>query len=257
MTITLQPLPALSDNYIWLIINTINSTAVIIDPGAATVCVNYLKQQNIRPTAILVTHHHWDHVDGIERLVQKYDIPVYGPATEDIPCLTSPLTGNDRFDIPELTLDFQVIDLCGHTAGHIGYLTNNMLFCGDTLFSAGCGRLYDGTAEQLHAAIQRIARLPTDTSIYCGHEYTLDNLRFALAVEPENAAVKSRVEEVKALREKNQPSLPVSLENEMRYNPFLRTDKENVMKTVAQHSGQKIDNSEDCFRYLRLLKDRF
>jgi len=257
MTIILKPLPSLSDNYIWVIINTINSTAVIIDPGAAAVCVNYLKQQNIRPVAILATHRHWDHVDGIERLVQKYDIPVFGPATEYIPCLTKPLTSNDSFSIPELKLDFQVMDLSGHTAGHIGYLTDNMLFCGDTLFSAGCGRLYDGTAEQLHATIQRIAKLPPETTIYCGHEYTLDNLRFAQAVEPDNAAVQSRVEEVEALRAKNLPSLPSSLENEMRYNPFLRTDKENIMKTVAQHSGQKIDNSEDCFRYLRLLKDRF
>jgi len=257
MTISLKPLPSLQDNYIWLIINTINSTAVIIDPGAATVCVNFLELQNIRPVAILATHRHWDHVDGIERLAQKYDIPVYGPAAEFIPCLTIPLTGNDSFSIPELKLDFQVMDLCGHTAGHIGYLTDNMLFCGDTLFSAGCGRLYDGTAEQLHATIQRISQLPPDTKIYCGHEYTLDNLHFAQAVEPDNAAIQSRIEEVKALRAKNLPSLPVSLENEMHYNPFLRTGRENIMKTVAQHSGQKIDNSEDCFRYLRILKDGF
>jgi len=257
MTITLKPLPSLSDNYIWVIINTSNSTAVIIDPGAATVCVNFLEQQSIRPVAILVTHRHWDHVDGIERLVQKYDIPVFGPAAEYIPCLTMPLNSSDSFSIPELKLDFQVMDLSGHTTGHIGYLTDNMLFCGDTLFSAGCGRLYDGTAEQLHATIQRIAKLPPETAIYSGHEYTLDNLRFAQAVEPDNPAVQSRVEEVKALRAKNLPSLPSSLENELRYNPFLRTDKENIMKTVAQHSGQKIDNSEDCFKYLRLLKDSF
>lgn len=257
MTINLKPLPSLSDNYIWVIINTINSTAVIIDPGAATVCVNFLEQQNIRPVAILVTHRHWDHVNGIEQLIKKYDIPVYGPATEFIPCLTAPLTSHDSFSIPEIKLDFQAMDLSGHTAGHIGYLTDNMLFCGDTLFSAGCGRLFSGTAEQLHAALQRIKQLPADTTIYCAHEYTLDNLRFAQVVEPDNAAIQSRVEEVKTLRAKNLPSLPSTLENEMRYNPFLRTDRVNIMKTVAQHSGQNIDNSEDCFRYLRIWKDRF
>lgn len=257
MTINLKPLPSLSDNYIWVIINTINSTAVIIDPGTATVCVNFLEQQNIKPVAILATHCHWDHVDGIEQLIKKYDIPVYGPATEFIPCLTTPLTGNDSFSIPEIKLDFQVMDLSGHTAGHIGYLTGNMLFTGDTLFSAGCGRLFSGTAKQLHAALQRIKQLPADTTIYCAHEYTLENLRFAHAVEPDNPEIQRWMDEVKDLRGKNLPSLPSTLGNEMRYNPFLRTDRVNIMKAVAQYSGQNIDNSEDCFRYMRMWKDAF
>ncbi|NOY17753.1 MAG: hydroxyacylglutathione hydrolase [Gammaproteobacteria bacterium] len=257
MTISLTPLPSLSDNYIWVITNTTNSTAVIVDPGTATVCVNFLEQENIKLVAILITHYHWDHVNGVERLIQMYDIPIYGPATEYIPYLTKPLTRHDRFSIPELKLDFQVIDLSGHTAEHIGYLTDRMLFCGDTLFSAGCGRLFNGTAEQLHAALQRIKQLPADTTVYCAHEYTLDNLHFALAVEPDNTAIQSRIEEVKALRAKNLPSLPFTLKNEMRYNPFLRTDKKNIMDAVARHSGQDINNSEDCFRYLRIWKDGF
>jgi hydroxyacylglutathione hydrolase len=149
------------------------------------------------------------------------------------------------------------MDISGHTAGHIGYLTDNKLFCGDTLFSAGCGRLFDGTAAQLHASIKRIGQLPGSTIIYCSHEYTLDNLRFAEAVEPDNPAIQSRIIEVEILRGKNLPSLPVTLEMEKRYNPFLRTDRENIMQAVAQHSGQKIDSSEDCFRYLRMWKDGF
>ena len=257
MTIRLKAIPSLSDNYIWLLINDSEATAAIIDPGSSAGCSDYLDHQNLRPAAILITHRHWDHVDGIEKLVQRYKIPVYGPATEYVPHLTTPLAGNDKFYLPELKLNFEVMDIGGHTSGHIGYLTGNMLFCGDTLFSAGCGRLFDGTATQLHAALKKISQLPDSTIIYCTHEYTLENLRFAQAVEPDNPAIQTRIDEVKALRQKDQPSLPVTLEMEKSYNPFLRTDKENIMKTVAQHSGQKINNSKDCFRYLRLWKDGF
>lgn len=257
MTILITPLPSLSDNYIWLLIDPVNSTAIIIDPGVAIGCEKFFEQHNIRPVAMLITHRHWDHVDGIEQLQQKFDIPVFGPATEFIPCLTSPLNSSDSLNIPELDLDFQIVDLSGHTAGHIGYLLDEKLFCGDTLFSAGCGRLFDGTAEQLHASLQRIKQLPEETVIYCAHEYTLDNLRFAQAVEPDNEKVQSRIEEVKALRASNLPSLPSTLKDELRYNPFLRTDKENIMQAVAKHSGAHINNSEDCFRYLRLWKDGF
>lgn len=257
MSITIKPIPSLTDNYIWLFINTLKSTAVIVDPGTSAGCENFFEQEKIRPVAILVTHRHWDHVNGIEQLVKKYDIPVYGPATEVIPCLTTPLTENERISIPESGLDLQVMDIGGHTAGHIGYLTGNKLFCGDTLFSAGCGRLLGGTAAQLHASLNRISQLPDDTVIYCTHEYTLDNLRFAQAVEPGNPDIQSRIDEVKALRANNRPSLPVTLEMEKRYNPFLRTSKKSVMQAVAKQSGQQIKNSEDCFRYLRMWKDGF
>jgi len=257
MTFTLKAIPSLADNYIWLLVNDTTATAIIIDPGSSQPCEYFLDQENIRPVVILVTHRHWDHVNGIERLVQRYNIPVYGPATEYIPCQTNAVKAADRFRIEGFDIDFHVMDLSGHTAGHIGYLTEHGLFCGDTLFSAGCGRLFDGTAAQLHAAIQRIAQLPPDTTIYCAHEYTLDNLRFALAVEPDNPAIQQRFHEVKKLRENNLPSLPFTLEQEMRYNPFLRTGKENIMQAVAQHSGQDINNSEDCFRYLRMWKDGF
>lgn len=257
MATTLKPIPSLTDNYIWLLINPSNSTAVIVDPGTSAACENYFEQENIRPVAILVTHRHWDHVNGIEQLVNKYDIPVHGPATEHIPCLTRPLADNEHISIPESGLDFKVIDIAGHTAGHIGYLTDNKLFCGDTLFSAGCGRLLGGTAAQLHASLQRICQLPDETAIYCAHEYTLDNLRFAQAVEPGNPDIQRRIDEVKTLRAKKLPSLPATLEMEKRYNPFLRTGKESVMRAVAQHSGQQIENSEDCFRYLRMWKDGF
>lgn len=257
MTMTLKPLPSLTDNYIWLFINHSNSTAVIVDPGTAAGCENFFDQEGIQPVAILVTHRHWDHVNGIEQLVQRYNIPVFGPATEPVPCLTNPLSHDDRFSIPELKLDFQILDIGGHTEGHIGYLTNNRLFCGDTLFSAGCGRLLGGTAAQLHASLNRISQLPDETAIYCAHEYTLDNLRFAQAVEPGNRDIQSRIDEVKTLRRENLPSLPSTLQMEKRYNPFLRTRQESVMQAVAEHSGQQIANSEDCFRYLRMWKDGF
>jgi hydroxyacylglutathione hydrolase len=257
MKVSVKPIPSLSDNYIWLIINDSEATVAIVDPGSSAGSISYIEQMNLRPVAILVTHHHWDHVNGIEELVDRYNIPVYGPATEFVPHLTTPLKSDDNFSLPELKLSFDVMDISGHTAGHIGYLTDNKLFCGDTLFSAGCGRLFDGTAAQLHASIKRIGQLPGSTIIYCSHEYTLDNLRFAEAVEPDNPAIQSRIIEVEILRGKNLPSLPVTLEMEKRYNPFLRTDRENIMQAVAQHSGQKIDSSEDCFRYLRMWKDGF
>lgn len=257
MTIRLKALPSLSDNYIWLIINDEDATAIIIDPGSSEPCIDYFEQKAIKPVAILVTHRHWDHVNGIEKLVNEYNLPVYGPATEYIPCLTSALQVNDRFTLSEFDLDFEVIDLSGHTAGHIGYLTKAMFFCGDTLFSSGCGRLFDGTAAQLHASLQRILELPRNLTIYCTHEYTVDNLHFAQAVEPGNEEIQLRLNEAVALRANNQPTLPFTVDQEVRYNPFLRTDKENIMQTVAQHSGQKIENSEDCFRYLRMWKDGF
>lgn len=257
MTITLKPIPSLTDNYIWLLINYTNATAVIVDPGTSAGCEKFFQQQKIRPVAILVTHRHWDHVDGIEQLVKRYNIPVYGPATEFIPCITTLLSANERVSFPEVGLDLLVMDIGGHTAGHIGYLTDNKLFCGDTLFSAGCGRLLGGTAAQLHASLNRISQLPDETAIYCTHEYTLNNLQFAQAVEPNNPDIQRRIDEVKVLRAKDQPSLPCILGMEKRYNPFLRTDKQSVMQAVAQHSGQQIENSEDCFRYLRMWKDGF
>lgn len=257
MTLQFKSLPSLTDNYIWLIIDTSSAKAIIIDPGTAAGCEKFFEQQNISPVAMLITHRHWDHVDGIEQLKQKYNIPVYGPATEYIPCLTTALSNEDKFSIPELKLDFQILDLSGHTSGHIGYLLDDSLFCGDTLFSAGCGRLFDGTAAQLHASLQRIKQLPADTTIYCAHEYTLDNLRFAQAVDPENKAIQLRIEEVKTLRANKLPSLPFTLKDEIRYNPFLRTEKETIMQAVAKHSGVQINNSEECFRYLRLWKDGF
>ena len=257
MTVSVKPIPSLSDNYIWLIINDSEATVAIVDPGSSAGPISYIEKMNLQPAAILVTHHHWDHVNGIEELVNRFDIPVYGPATEYVPQLTTPLADNDNFSLPELKLGFDVMDISGHTAGHIGYLTGNKLFCGDTLFSAGCGRLFNGTAAQLHASLKRIGQLPDSTLIYCSHEYTLDNLRFAQAVEPDNSAIQSRITDVEILRGKNLPSLPVTLEMEKRYNPFLRTNRENIMQAVAQHSGQKIDNSETCFRYLRMWKDGF
>jgi hydroxyacylglutathione hydrolase len=257
MTIRLQALPAFSDNYIWLLINEQAGAAAIIDPGTAEVCESFLAQEKLDLAAILITHHHWDHVSGIEKLAKHRDIPVFGPAAEHISGVNRALIGGDRFSLPAMDLAFDVLDLSGHTAGHIGYLTENILFCGDTLFSAGCGRLFDGTATQLHNSLNRIRQLPAETVICCAHEYTRDNLHFAQVVEPDNPAISQRLEEVESLRARKLPTLPVTLAMEQRYNPFLRTDRERIMSAVAAHSGMRIENSEDCFRYLRMWKDGF
>lgn len=257
MTIRIKALPAFSDNYLWLLVNEQQATAAIVDPGSSAVCESFLEQENLELTAILITHHHWDHVGGIAQLTKHRQIPVFGPAAENIDGVNRPLAGGDHVKLPALGIEFEVLDLGGHTAGHIGYLADKVLFCGDTLFSAGCGRLFDGTAAQLHDSLARIQRLPGDTLIYCAHEYTLDNLKFAQAVEPDNPAILQRITEVSALRADKLPSLPVSLAMEQQYNPFLRTDQENIMQAVTAHSGQHIENSADCFKYLRMWKDGF
>jgi hydroxyacylglutathione hydrolase len=257
MPMQLVPVPAFSDNYIWLLINDTRKTAVIVDPGEAAGVMQYIKDEEIRPTAILVTHHHWDHTGGVNVLADAYDLPVYGPASENIAGIDIPLAGDDTFAIDELGIGFDVLDIGGHTAGHIGYLAGNILFCGDTLFSAGCGRIFDGTAQQLHASLQRIASLPDETLICCAHEYTLDNLRFAAAVEPGNTAIQQREQEVRQLRQQNRPSLPVKLGDEKCYNPFLRTSLDTVRDAVAAHCGMEILDDETCFRYLRMWKDSF
>ena len=257
MNISLTALPAFSDNYIWLAINMQRSTAAIIDPGTADTCIDFLENKQISPVAILITHRHWDHTGGIAELLARYDIPVFGPANEKIQGITDRVTPGDHIKLDKIDTGFDVMDLSGHTSGHVGYLTEGVLFCGDTLFSAGCGRLFDGTAAQLYASLQRISALPGDTKICCAHEYTLDNLSFAATIEPDNSAIQQRIDEVRQLRSRDLPSLPVELREEKRYNPFLRTHLPAIATAVADHSGKNIDDSEQCFTALRMWKDGF
>ncbi len=249
--------PALQDNYIWLLRGEPGHYAVIVDPGESEPVIQTLERERLHPLAILCTHHHHDHVGGIEELVRRYKLPVYGPAREQIPCMTHALDDGAQVTFPELGVSLAVIATPGHTLGQIVYYGHGMLFCGDTLFSAGCGRLFEGTPEQMHTSLIRLAALPADTRVYCAHEYTLANLRFALTVEPDNRDAREHLERVQAARLNDRPSLPSTIGLERRINPFLRTAVPSVRKAAQDHANQPLNSETDIFSTLRRWKDSF
>lgn len=251
-------IPSLRDNYIWLLSTQEQSSkdVIIIDPGDDKPVVAHLSKHRLVPTAIIITHRHYDHVDGIMALKQHYNIPVYGPAGSTIPGLTHPLGDQDMISFgSHLTL--QVIATPGHTLDHISYYTEGMLFCGDTLFAAGCGRLFDGTVEQLFQSLSWINTLPEDTRIYCSHEYTLANLQFAMHVEPYNQVMQERLQHCQQLRQQGQITLPTTLTEERRTNPFLRCTEPTVIAAVSQFAGRELNTPAEVFNVLRFWKDTY
>jgi hydroxyacylglutathione hydrolase len=246
-------IPAFRDNYVWAIHD--DHSAILVDPGDAAPILAWLETRHIQPVAILITHHHADHVGGIREITSRQEIPVYGPAHETIPGRTHPLLGGETVQIDELGLAFQVLASPGHTLGHLCYVGHGALFCGDTLFSCGCGRLFEGTPAQMHASLNRIKALPADTLVYPAHEYTLDNLEFALQVEPGNPSLHSRLAEVCDLRSQGKPSIPVRLSTEIATNPFLRCDVPSVIVASAQHAGHPVQPGVETFATLRAWKD--
>ena len=192
------PVSAFRDNYVWTLRR--GKHAAVVDPGEAAPVLDYLARENLSLAAILATHHHADHVGGIAELRQKYEVPVYGPKGEPIATLTHPVSEGDRVSIPELGVSFSVLDIPGHTRAHIAYYGAGALFCGDTLFACGCGRVFEGTAEQMLQSLTKLAALPDETKVYCGHEYTLANIRFARAVDPDNAMLAAREASASKLR---------------------------------------------------------
>lgn len=253
--------PAFTDNYIWLICDENKKYAAIVDPGDAIPVITTLEKNQIQPIAIIITHFHHDHVGGIDDLIHRYpELPVYGPSNENIPFMTHALDGDEKFHLDKLNIDLQVMNVHGHTAGHIAYYLNESngngkLFCGDTLFAAGCGRVFNGTLNDLHNSLQKIAQLPEDTLIYCAHEYTLDNIGFAKWVEPDSGDIKAREEADQALIEANKATVPSLLSLELQTNPFLRTDKPHVMKRVEEATGKTLNNSAEVFAAMRIWKD--
>jgi hydroxyacylglutathione hydrolase len=253
--LSIEPVPAFADNYLWLFHR--GGDAVVVDPGDAAPVLQRLQQRRLRLTGILVTHHHGDHVGGVIELVRASGARVWGPGGESIPARDVALSGGDRIDV--LGVGFEVIDVPGHTRGHIAYFAPQpqWLFCGDTLFAAGCGRLFEGTAEQMTESLGRLAALPAQTKVFCAHEYTLSNLRFALAVEPGNEALRRRQQACAALRERGLPTLPSTIEDERATNPFLRCDVMEVRNAAQARSPTPLASPIDVFAVIRQWKNGF
>lgn len=249
----IRAIPAFQDNYIWIMSSEKTSAAVVVDPGEAGPVIKALASEALRLSAILITHHHHDHTGGITELTDLAEkangalIPVYGPAGESIPGVTHLVREGDQITLPQIEMAFDVIDVPGHTRGHIAYLgrhTNRTegippaLFCGDTLFAAGCGRLFEGTAEQMFTSLRKLAALPDTTQIYCAHEYTLSNLRFAASAFPHHAEIHSRFAQVQDQRSKDQITLPSLLALERRTNPFLLCETAQAFQSMRQRKDE-------------------
>ena len=253
----IDPIPAFDDNYIWCLSSTNNPSAVVVDPGDARPVLSHLKEHDLKLSAILITHKHWDHIGGIQRLIELYPgIPVYGPRNETIEGVTLEVGERDKVELLEIGAIFDVLDIPGHTEGHVGYLGKEVLFCGDTLFAAGCGRVFSGTHAQLYASLQKIASLSPAARLYCAHEYTLDNLGFAQWVEPESVALRRRIQRDRASREAGLPTVPSTLSNELATNPFLRCHIPQVIEAAEKYTGTELSNGEAVFTAVRNWKDR-
>ena len=253
----LTPIPALQDNYIWTLA-TDDGRALVIDPGEAAPLTSALNG-GLNIAAVLITHHHPDHIGGLAALLEQQSPPppVYAPVDSRIPGDYIRVAGSDAIPIPGLAAPLQVIDVPGHTLTHIAFFDDQHLFCGDTLFSLGCGRLFEGTPEQMLRSLDRIAALPSALKVCCAHEYTEDNARFALQVEPDNRDLRERADQARIQRRSGQPTLPTTLGEERRCNPFLRVDTPAIRQSVERWMGRSSRDRTDTFAGLRQMKDQF
>ncbi|ANG62424.1 hydroxyacylglutathione hydrolase [Marinobacterium aestuarii] len=256
------PIPAFNDNYIWLLADAQSNRVAVVDPGDAAPVLKYLQQNNLTLAAILITHHHQDHTGGVADLLQAFSVPVYGPRPSPFGGIDQPLQDSDSLELFGQTL--QIREIPAHTLDHISYYCaprtdgeTPQLFCGDTLFLAGCGRLFEGNAHQLQQAMDYFACLPDATEVYCTHEYSLANLAFAAAVEPDNAHIQAAIKECKTLRAKGEPTLPSHIGTEKKINPFMRTHTESVSASASLHAGSTLDTPVDIMAAIRQWKNQY
>jgi hydroxyacylglutathione hydrolase len=254
-TMEIIPLRAFRDNYIWLIRN--GHHAAVVDPGDAAPVLDFLNLHALSLSAILVTHHHADHTGGILDLKRHCGATVFGPAKEKILGVDVPLGEPSTINVPGIELELAVLDVPGHTGGHVAYYGPSILFCGDTLFGCGCGRLFEGTAEQMWHSLSKLAALPSDTRVYCAHEYTQANIDFSLAVDPENRALQERDQRVTEMRERGRPSVPSTMAEERATNPFLRASAPTVIAAANRYRGRSLSAPVDVFAAIREWKNHF
>ena len=257
-----QAIPAFADNYLWLLTADSSNSAAVVDPGDAEPVIEALKKNNLELSAILITHHHADHIGGVVQLMKHYpSVQVHGPEDSRIPMVQHVMRKNIRFTLDFLPTAFEVIEVPGHTATHIAYYADASdsipprLFCGDTVFACGCGRVFEGTAVQMHASLSKIKALPPKTEIYCAHEYTLDNIEFAKWVEPDNPILLAREQEAKVLRAAGKYTVPSQLAQECQTNPFLRFNEPNVIEAAERYAGHALTTEAEVFGTVRYWKD--
>jgi hydroxyacylglutathione hydrolase len=256
VSIQVTAIKAFQDNYIWCLHN--DKHCYVVDPGDAQPVIDFCQANKLILSGILVTHHHWDHTNGLPDLVNEFgNIPIYGPKNPAIVLVNQGVSHSDKLTLSELNLTLTVMEVPGHTLDHIAYYTEGMLFCGDTLFSAGCGRLFEGSPQQMHQSLRTLAALPSKTKVYCTHEYTLTNINFALAVEPKNKSLIEYLHWAEQQRAKNLATLPSSIGNELAINPFLRCASADVRQALANHWQTSFSTQEDTFAALRRWKDQF
>jgi len=251
----IHAVPAFKDNYIWILEDGRN--AVAVDPGEAAPVDAFLGSRDLRLSAILATHHHADHVGGLPDLVRRWKCPTFGPAREVPAGIDRRLTEGDAFEVPGLGIELATLDIPGHTAGHIALFGPDAVFCGDTLFTCGCGRLFEGTAAQMHASLGKLAQLPGSTRVYCGHEYTLANIRFAEAVEAGNKLLAERKARDTARRDRGEATVPSTIEEELNTNPFLRCEEPEVVAAAERRAGRTLAGPVEVFAEIREWKNVF
>lgn len=247
----ITPIPAFEDNYIWLLHN--QSHAIVIDPGDALPVIDFLQKNSLKLSAILITHHHADHIGGVHQLLEHNYVPVYAPQYESFTFEHIPVGENALVNLPEIALQLHVMWLPGHTLGHIAYFNDDYLFCGDTLFSAGCGRLFEGTPVQMLHSLNRLKQLNTAIKVFCTHEYTAKNVAFALTLEPNNAALLKRQTEVQRLRQQHLPTLPSTIQLELATNPFLRCNQTEICNNSHAQNNKELS----VFTAIRTLRNHY